>query len=574
MPTEHDRSIDPARPGKPADPASRLGLKRQRRRPLITAMEIKNFKGIGRPVRIDLRPITLLFGRNSAGKSTILHAICYAQEILSQRSVDAGKTTLGGDQVDLGGFRRFVHEQDTDRHVHLAFELDLEGRSLSSQLHTDDLQYLPIEKDELDQAADAVTSGWLKLRIGWDQRLKTPRVESYAVGVDNDCVGSIEAAVETGRPSLARFLPNLQHPVFIRAGFSEGATVLTPGGWDLPQVSALPAWGETLPIFRRSNLNDSEREDVNELEREGEFNYFASVLMVGVGRLLKDELAAFRYIGPMRDVRPPLDDDSMAEQGMPAAVREALGRPPLPHPTGRAHWSNGSKAWDVLRKGGAGAVGSDLIGDVDDWMSRDDRLDTGYHIERQTIVELSADHPSVSSIRHGVPREDIDMSALIRAVAEADTRSTVRLKEVESELVMETTSVGVGISQVLPIVVAALDPARPGITGIEQPELHVHPKIQVELGDLFAQGVDDGGVFLIETHSEHLMLRLLRRIEETHSGELPQGKPALRPDQVSVVFVERVDGEVQATPLRIDETGEFIDRWPHGFFDERSDELF
>ena len=325
MPTEHDRSIDPARPGKPADAASRLGLKRQRRRPLITAMEIKNFKGIGRPVRIDLRPITLLFGRNSAGKSTILHAICYAQEILSQRSVDAGKTTLGGDQVDLGGFRRFVHEQDTDRHVHLAFELDLEGRSLSSQLHTDDLQYLPIEKDELDQAADAVTSGWLKLRIGWDQRLKTPRVESYAVGVDNDCVGSIEAAVETGRPSLARFLPNLQHPVFIRAGFSEGATVLTPGGWDLPQVSALPAWGETLPIFRRSNLNDSEREDVNELEREGEFNYFASVLMVGVGRLLKDELAAFRYIGPMRDVRPPLDDDSMAEQGMPAAVSRGVG---------------------------------------------------------------------------------------------------------------------------------------------------------------------------------------------------------------------------------------------------------
>ena len=139
---------------------------------------------------------------------------------------------------------------------------------------------------------------------------------------------------------------------------------------------------------------------------------------------------------------------------------------------------------------------------------------------------------------------------------------------------MKTTDVGVGISQILPIVVAALDRARPGITGIEQPELHVHPKIQVELGDLFAQGVDDGGVFLIETHSEHLMLRLLRRIEETHGGDLPQGKPALRPDQVSVVFVERVDGEVRATPLRIDETGEFINRWPQGFFDERSDELF
>ena len=70
------------------------------------------------------------------------------------------------------------------------------------------------------------------------------------------------------------------------------------------------------------------------------------------------------------------------------------------------------------------------------------------------------------------------------------------------------------------------------------------------------------------------MLRLLRRIEETHSGELPEGKPALRPDQVSVVFLEQVDGEVRSTPLRIDKTGEFVDRWPHGFFDERDDELF
>ena len=574
MPAKHERPTDPERPDNPAGAASQLGLEAQRKRPLITAMEIENFKGIGRPVRIDLRPITLLFGRNSAGKSTILHAVCYAHEILSQRSVDASKTTLGGEQVDLGGFRRFVHAQDTDRRVHLAFDLDLEGRSLSSQLHTDDLRYLPIEKDELDQAADTVTSGWLKLCIGWNQRLKTPRVESYAVGIDNDCVGRIETAVETDRPSLATFLPNPQHSVFTRAGFSETTAVFKPGGWGLSQVSVLPAWGEALPIFRRSTHNDSEREDVDESESEAEFRYLASVLMVGVGQLLKDELARFRYVGPMRDVRPPQHDDSVAELGMPVAVREALGRPSSPDPTGRAHWSNGSAAWEVLRQSGTDAVGSDLVRDVDDWMARDDLLNTGYSVERQTVVELSVDHPSVSSIRHGVPKEDIDVSALITAVADAETRSKVRLKEVESELVMEVASVGVGISQVLPVVVAALDPARPGITGIEQPELHVHPKIQVELGDLFAQGVDDGRVFLIETHSEHLMLRLLRRIEETHSGELPQGKPALRPDQVSVVFVERVDGEVRATPLRIDETGEFIDRWPHGFFDERDDELF
>ena len=79
---------------------------------LITAVEIENFKGIGRPMRIDLRPITLLFGNNSAGKSTVLHALCYAHEILNHRDVDAPTTELGGDRIDLGGFRNFVHAHD------------------------------------------------------------------------------------------------------------------------------------------------------------------------------------------------------------------------------------------------------------------------------------------------------------------------------------------------------------------------------------------------------------------------------------------------------------------------------
>lgn len=166
------------------------------------------------------------------------------------------------------------------------------------------------------------------------------------------------------------------------------------------------------------------------------------------------------------------------------------------------------------------------------------------------------------------------VTALVRAIATAQPRPTLELVTVGTELPVQTSDIGFGISQILPVVTAALDPHRPGITAIEQPELHLHPAMQVELGDLFAQPVDDGRVFLLENHSEHLMLRLLRRIEETHSGELPEGKPALRPDQVSVVFLEQVDGETQATRLRIDETGEFIDRWPHGFFDERADELF
>ena len=90
MPDEHDHRPEPE-PSTPsaeaASAAATIGFSvRPGRAPLITAIEIENFKGIGNPVRIDVRPITLLFGRNSAGKSTLLHALCYAGEILGHRS--------------------------------------------------------------------------------------------------------------------------------------------------------------------------------------------------------------------------------------------------------------------------------------------------------------------------------------------------------------------------------------------------------------------------------------------------------------------------------------------------------
>jgi len=93
---------------------------------LTTAVEIENFKGIGRPMRVDLRPVTLLFGNNSAGKSTVLHALCYAHEILSRGNVDAHTTELGGDRIDRG-FHNFVHAHDPARTIRLRFDLNLEG---------------------------------------------------------------------------------------------------------------------------------------------------------------------------------------------------------------------------------------------------------------------------------------------------------------------------------------------------------------------------------------------------------------------------------------------------------------
>ncbi len=82
---------------------------------MITGITIENFKGIRERVKLDFRPITLLFGANSAGKNTILHALHYAREIFERCNFDAEKTITGGEFVDLGGFGSFVHNHEKDR---------------------------------------------------------------------------------------------------------------------------------------------------------------------------------------------------------------------------------------------------------------------------------------------------------------------------------------------------------------------------------------------------------------------------------------------------------------------------
>ena len=600
------QSSDTERPGQEA--------------PLITAIEIENFKGIGRPVRIDLRPITLLFGRNSAGKSTVLHALCYAHEILSHRNVDARRTSLGGDQIDLGGFRQFVHRHELTRSVRLRFDLNLGDRELPEL--AGDLRLAPFT---VGVGIGRIKTGWLELTVCWSEERREPILSRYEVGVNGETVGRITAPASGAKANL---LANLSHPMLdhdlreaskaelgaklerLRAQLPEAEAAAAPPqvgqvretagpGWFgqayhhttvcLPGSSALPSFGHHFHIERREGVD----EDYHERW------HCVSTLLVGIGGFLRDALTRYRYLGPLRNLHPA-----------GGAEREQSG----------SRWADGSAAWDLLNRHArpgidrhlddwiesSGPVRPRFVGHVSRWLSQEDRLDTGYALRVRSVVQLSGRLPLVRVLNRerrqylGILGETLarqdgmslpelhDMSpdeivktappnvlaALFDAIAGAPVQQEVQLETVGSGMSVRTSDIGVGISQILPVVVAALDPDCPAITAIEQPELHVHPRLQVELGDLFAQSVEKGGIFLIETHSEHLMLRLLRRIEETASGELPEGKPALKPDQVSVVYVDQVEGEVRATRIRIDETGEFIDRWPQGFFDERTDELF
>lgn len=84
---------------------------------MITRIAIENFKAIRDRVSLDLKPITLLLGPNSSGKSSLLHALHYAREVFEHHNLDPDRVIAGGEFIDLGGFRNFVHGRDLSRAV-------------------------------------------------------------------------------------------------------------------------------------------------------------------------------------------------------------------------------------------------------------------------------------------------------------------------------------------------------------------------------------------------------------------------------------------------------------------------
>lgn len=155
-----------------------------------------------------------------------------------------------------------------------------------------------------------------------------------------------------------------------------------------------------------------------------------------------------------------------------------------------------------------------------------------------------------------------------------DKSKTVFLKDAKTGKAVSCRDIGVGISQLVPVLVQAMD-SQKEIIVMEQPELHLHPRLQAELGDLFIESaLGRGNTFVLETHSEHLILRVLRRIRETTRNKLPDGVCPINPQDVAVLYVQPSEHGSAIQELRIDEHGRFRDNWPQGFFEDRLDEMF
>jgi AAA domain, putative AbiEii toxin, Type IV TA system len=124
---------------------------------------------------------------------------------------------------------------------------------------------------------------------------------------------------------------------------------------------------------------------------------------------------------------------------------------------------------------------------------------------------------------------------------------------------LDLGKVGVGVGQVLPVLVRCLM-ADPGcVVLLEQPELHLHPALEQQLGDFLLNCSRAGRQLIVETHSEHIISRLRRRVAEDLTGEVHE--------LFRLVYTEMKDGRTRVRDVSTTELGGLSD-WPEGFFDQ------
>ena len=137
----------------------------------------------------------------------------------------------------------------------------------------------------------------------------------------------------------------------------------------------------------------------------------------------------------------------------------------------------------------------------------------------------------------------------------------MQIKNDDGMMQQDLTHVGVGVSQVLPILVMCLLAEEGDVIILEQPELHLHPKVQTRLADFFVAMNKLGKQCIVETHSEYMINRLRYRVAKSDDSSIA--------DNTMMYFVEKEKktGASNYRPVTINKYG-VIEDWPDGFFDE------
>ena len=412
---------------------------------------LRNFKCFEDSGTVRLAPLTLLFGRNNSGKSSILQSLLLLRQSLAA-PVYGPRLNLGGPLYSAGTYGDIVHLHNAKRK--LTFKL---GLPMGEVPATVSLTFV---------GQDPEPPRLVELKVaGTGPSVTVSRGKGHG-GPFELWIGEHAAGGEK------------------RANFSFPVNGLFPLIGDEPSR-----------VGRPSVARDAARARA----RQGL-------------HLLEAKLQALRVVGAFR--RHP--ERRYEYQGVTVTGPDATGRDVV-----------NALIESMVRRGRSN---NKLLAAVNRWLNKVGR------------VELE-----------------------LKQVDAAGKLFEVRVRDARSRRWANYADVGFGIGQLLPVLVEGLRTPEGGIFMVQEPEIHLHPDAQLAMADFLIELMRAGRQVLIETHSEHLLLRVRRRI-------LAGAREGLAPEQVSILYVEKSDrGASEVVSLDIDALGQ-AENWPAGFLQEANNE--
>ena len=440
---------------------------------MLKKLRIQNFKGWQDTGKIDMAPITLFFGANSSGKSSIGQFLMMLKQTVE--SPDRKVVFYPGGQnsaVQLGSYQEMVFRHDLKNKIAFEYQWSLRNLKIKDPIYSKDF------------SGDTLS---FNAQIGINNQDKySPFVETFKYHLMNGNQQTL--SVELFRVQ-SQYKVNAEPYNLVRKQMR---------AWPLKEIVRFYGFSDAVVAYYQN------AEFLQELNLEQE-KLFHSIFYLGPFRVKADRLYTWGGINP--------ESVGFAGENTITAILAARKR----------------------------------------------RINFRPYMHYKSIEEIIA----LNLKKMGLIEE-----FKVNQIHEQRQEYEVRLRTKGSRDWVDLPDVGFGISQVLPVLVQCFYAPRGSIILMEQPEIHLHPSAQSALADVMIDVIKSRESnanrniqLIIETHSEHFLRRLQRRIAE---GALPQ-------EMVSVYFANIDKPPAKLEPLEIDEYGN-IQNWPKNFFgDEMGD---
>jgi AAA15 family ATPase/GTPase len=523
---------------------------------MLYKMSIDKFKSFGNRQDIPLRRINLIFGPNSSGKSSIIQSLLYLHTLENkpgrQYMLDVYSTLLGDDMVDLGGFGQYIFKRDVsnklqfsftfantsfDTEVVLQIYFDHKIKQLNSNIKIYVIEKLTSKKHIIFE-----TFGFKEKNLpktdNISKNIRKRLTVSYSFSLCQILVDKISLNDEkidyenVFKHKIFEDFFNKEYEIVVK----DTSILLSPNViFDFLSTFFKDKAKNIGEILKNNTVNKEEQieMDSNDIVDVEIVKKFLTKFLTELSNIMLNLLylnvfiSSLRYLGPIR----PYPSRDLSEV--------AFNEP----------WSNRSKDVDVW---GRFVSHPTQFQKINAWLGK---LKTPYRLVpervlRELTIKLNNDDKYLTMTVEDLLKD------------ERNFNSIPRLLDVRTQTYVTHRDVGIGISQILPVLVYAYSGSGKTIC-IEQPELHLHPRLQADLADVFietSKEENNGHRYILETHSESLIERIFTAIYNRE----------LSPDDVSILYVDPVlngNGSM-VREIRISEKGELLDEWPDGFFDE------